>query len=326
MKIKNAFGYAKDYIRIKCGLETPLSLVVFISDRCNLKCRFCFWWKADRKPQEMSLEKYEKIAKSLVYPLKNLHITGGEPFFRDDIVDIVKTFVLNNKTESVTISTNGTLTDIILKRCLEMKKFVPKLDIFLSLDGFEKTHDWIRGVKGTFKKAYKTVELLTKNGINVHICATLTNETDEDELLKLSEHTVKKLNLPFYGDIVRGNPRIPYIKPPIFNKKFLKLHDEKKYAFGNYMMKRKFDIIDRKFKFNCVAGNFAGVIYSNGDISICELVKPFGNLKETNFNFRKLWKKRPKVPKGCACTEGCFMSPSLYYSLHYIKNRKFRAR
>ena len=65
MKIKNAFGYAKDYIRIKCGLETPLSLVVFVSDRCNLKCRYCFWWKADRKPKEMSLEKYEKIAKSL---------------------------------------------------------------------------------------------------------------------------------------------------------------------------------------------------------------------------------------------------------------------
>ena len=153
MKIKNIAKYIYDYSRIKIGLKTPVYIILFVSDRCNLKCRHCFWWKGKDEFNEISLVQFEKIATSLKHPLKTLHITGGEPFLRDDIVDIIKIFVDKNHTKDVTISTNGILVDKIVKECKIINKIVPELSVSVSLDGLEKFHDKMRCKKGAFKAA-----------------------------------------------------------------------------------------------------------------------------------------------------------------------------
>jgi MoaA/NifB/PqqE/SkfB family radical SAM enzyme len=314
MKLSNIAEYSKNYINIKKGLKTPLYLILFVSDKCNLKCRHCFWWK-ERKNYELNIEEYEKISKTLKNPLETLHITGGESFIRNDIVEICKIFTKTNKTKNIIISTNGTLTDTILKHVKEILKFQPNLNINISLDGLEKTHDKIRGVKGTFQKACQTIKDLKKINVNVSVVSVLTNE-NEKEVFELADFVKKTLCVNFYCEIVRGNPRISTVKAPKYNPKFLEVEScsgalEK---FQKYTMKLKFDVLAGKGNFKCIAGNYIGVVYSNGDVATCELIKPFGNLKQTDFDFYRLWIKKNKIPKNCYCTHGCFLNPSVYYS------------
>jgi MoaA/NifB/PqqE/SkfB family radical SAM enzyme len=311
MKPKRIFDYAKTYAAIKAG-RGPLSLIVFVSGRCNLNCRHCFWKQLPKKSEEMSVKEYEKIAANLPYPLINLNLTGGEPFMRNDITKIVKTFVKLNRTQNIIISTNGTLTDKILKDCSEISSFTPNLHVYVSLDGTLKIHDRIRGVNGTYKKALKTIKSLKEIGVDVSICSTITTE-NKDEVRHLVEMS-KKLNVGFMCDPVRGKPRMSAVKPPEYDAKNVVFGKE----FDRYLMKRKFDALSGKGKFNCLAGNYIGVIYSNGDVSICEMQKPFGNIKNFNYDFRGLWKSRPKPPDGCTCSHGCFIGPSIYYSRDFL--------
>ena len=65
----------------------------------------------------------------------------------------------------------------------------------------------------------------------------------------------------------------------------------------------------------CYAGTAGGVIYDEGTVSSCEILEPVGNLRDYDWNFRKLWfspsmqARRKKVADGCFCTH----EPNCYY-------------
>ncbi len=83
-------------------LKTPEVLVFYVLDTCNLRCSHCFYWKEVDDPRNAhSIEEIENLAKSLKEPLELLTLTGGEPFLRKDLVEIVHLFVKYNK---VTVS------------------------------------------------------------------------------------------------------------------------------------------------------------------------------------------------------------------------------
>ena len=67
------------------------------------------------------------------------NITGGEPFIREDLSDIVKE--LYKKSDRIVISTNGFFTDRIIKLCEEF----PNVGIRISIEGLEETNNKIRG-------------------------------------------------------------------------------------------------------------------------------------------------------------------------------------
>ena len=75
-------------------------------------------------------------------------------------------------------------------------------------------------------------------------------------------------------------------------------------------------IIYRRKLFPCYAGSAEGVIYPNGDVSFCEMTKPFGNLHSTDFDLYKLWHSqgadamRRKIGK-CFCIHDCNLSTSM---------------
>ena len=76
---------------------------------------------------------------------------------------------------------------------------------------------------------------------------------------------------------------------------------------------------------DCVAGAYDGVIFPNGDVSLCEFTKPFGNLKETNYDFYKLWSSKKagnmrKRIRSCACIHSC----NLIDSMTHDKDKLFR--
>ncbi|MGC8662770.1 MAG: radical SAM/SPASM domain-containing protein, partial [Candidatus Micrarchaeia archaeon] len=105
---------------------------------------------------------------------KWIEITGGEPFLRSDIVDIVKAFKEHSKSlYIVTIPTNS-LTDhnaVIEKIKAMLNMGIPRIAITVSLDGYRELHDKIRGVPGNYDKAidmYKRLAALKKEYKNLY--------------------------------------------------------------------------------------------------------------------------------------------------------------
>jgi radical SAM protein with 4Fe4S-binding SPASM domain len=132
-----------------------------------------------------------KDVKRVMAELKDLgairiFFTGGQPFIRPDILDILDYTDKNGF--AIYISTNGTLIDSETINRLKKLKHLRTFQI--SLDGLKKTHDAIRGVKGTFDKAVNTIELARRKLKNTKITIISTlmkeNAAEMDKLLKLA--------------------------------------------------------------------------------------------------------------------------------------------
>ena len=81
-------------------LKTPKVLTFFITKRCNARCKHCFYWKElnNLKKEEMTLSQIKTFVKSLKHPLASVLLTGGEPFLREDLLQICQIFEKYNKT------------------------------------------------------------------------------------------------------------------------------------------------------------------------------------------------------------------------------------
>ena len=157
MNIFNILKFSK-YFFIK---NNPIYLTYFVTNKCNLKCQHCFYWKnLNLKKRELTLEEIDKFSKNLKDILV-LNITGGEPFLRKDLPDLIKTFYINKKPIILTINTNGFLTNKIISDTEKILSFYKlPLIIEISLDGIKEDHDKVRYVEGAFDKSILTFKKL----------------------------------------------------------------------------------------------------------------------------------------------------------------------
>jgi MoaA/NifB/PqqE/SkfB family radical SAM enzyme len=88
-----------------------------------------------------------------------VRLSGGEPFLRSDLLDIAHAVQSIVKPVGLHITTNGVLTDRIVKFCEERRKTI-RLYLLVSLDGIGKTHDAIRGRNNVWDRTIRTIELL----------------------------------------------------------------------------------------------------------------------------------------------------------------------
>ena len=133
--------------------KEPVSLVHFITNRCNARCSFCFIDFDDPNTfkGELTLEEIDKLTKTLGSSLLNVNFTGGEPLLQLDKKLIV---YLKSKEAQIAIETNGTIdppegidwicvspkkdTELLIKKGNELKIVYPQEDLdpssFLDLD------------------------------------------------------------------------------------------------------------------------------------------------------------------------------------------------
>ncbi len=125
---------------------------VIVTYRCNARCNMCDCFKDPTRPdEEITLEDIRKLPE-----MAFTNITGGEPFIRQDIPDIVRE--LYKKSDRIVISTNGYFTDRIIALCREF----PKVGIRISIEGLQATNDAIRGIPDGFNRGYKTLKTLVE--------------------------------------------------------------------------------------------------------------------------------------------------------------------
>ena len=129
-----------------------LNGTVIVTYRCNARCTMCNRYKAPSLPEEeISIETIKKLP-----PMYFTNITGGEPFIRQDLKEIVRE--LYKKSDRIVISTNGFFTDRIIDLCKEF----PNIGIRISIEGLEQTNNDIRGLPDGFNRGYSTLRKLVE--------------------------------------------------------------------------------------------------------------------------------------------------------------------
>ena len=332
-------------------LKTPVALIFFVTSRCNLRCSHCFYWRElnSASHSELSIDEIRKIARSFAHPL-SLSLTGGEPFLRKNIGEIIEAFYEGCGTREVGIATNGTIEALTVEtiRSVLDKGFLSNLSVQVSLDGLEKTHDAIRGINGAFKKAMSTLKALQRIRKRYpHFYLKTALSIQKQNLPEIEEFVeyLLPLNIPLRFNIVRGGSfgvfNLPKSAASGFDPKdetgsFLTL-DEIKATYS--WLKNKSDknpfhfwparqqkiwelsikmLEEGRSEMPCYANTMESVLYANGDVAFCELSKPHGNIREHDYDFKRIWKSKEadsmrKLTSRCCCIHGCNLTTGLTF-------------
>jgi len=161
------------------GYRKPLMANLFITNKCNLRCTYCYFdfnKNASELPLEEVCRRVDEL-KSMGTVL--IVLLGGEPTLRKDLDVIIDHIISNNM--MVEIITNG----VFVNQHIHHLKKVDSLCI--SVDGDESSHDKLRG-NGSFKVAIDAIKLAKKNKIKtrMHGCITKQNLNSLDFLVELS--------------------------------------------------------------------------------------------------------------------------------------------
>lgn len=143
----------------------PKVVDIELTFRCNLKCKICpqelYKSKQDgtplpQKSEEITLAELKATIDDLArMGVKVITLTGGEPFLRNDIIEIVS--YIKTKGVGCNILTNGMLINSQIAALLVKAKVDT---ITFSLDGPREIHDQVRGVKGSFDKVCRSMEFI----------------------------------------------------------------------------------------------------------------------------------------------------------------------
>jgi SynChlorMet cassette radical SAM/SPASM protein ScmE len=152
-------------------MKTPKSLDLSITNRCNLRCKYCSHFSSAGDvnkdlPKEEWLKFFEELNRNAVM---NVTLSGGEPFFREDIKELVDSIVRNRMRFSVL--SNGTLITEDISAFLSSTGRCDSVQV--SIDGsIPTTHDACRG-KGNFVRAMEGIKNLRKHGVPVTVRVTI---------------------------------------------------------------------------------------------------------------------------------------------------------
>ena len=132
-----------------------LNGTIIVTYRCNARCTMCNRYKAPSRPEdELSVDTIRKLPRMYF-----TNITGGEPFIREDLKDIVRE--LSRLSDRIVISTNGFFTERIIDLC----RAFPQVGIRISIEGLEKTNNAIRGLENGYQRGYQTLLKLRDMGL-----------------------------------------------------------------------------------------------------------------------------------------------------------------
>jgi MoaA/NifB/PqqE/SkfB family radical SAM enzyme len=302
----------------------PINVTVSITNMCNSRCKTCYIWELYKKQpslkeKEMTTEEFVKTFEALDKTVVWYTMSGGEPFLRPDIAEICEAACEINHPEIINIPSNGLLPQVIetktkqiLERCDETT-----LIVNLSLDGVDQSQDEIRGIPGNFKLLLETYNRLNKlkeefphfqlgihsviskfsinNILDVYEYAKQLNP--DSYITEVAEeraelHTIGKEITPSfeeYGpaiDELSSRIRNDYLQSQKAISRATQAFRLAYYQIAAQVLREKRQIV------NCYAGYISCQITPYGDVWLCCILgqnKPLGNLREVNYDFKKIW-------------------------------------
>ena len=316
---------------------TPPFMIIFINSICNLTCEHCFYWRNLNQRNDLTYEEFRNLSLELG-SFENLNLSGGEPFVRREFGDICLMFTENNGVKRIYVPTNGYFTDRTKKQLQRVfqSKTLQNFTCEISLDGTPEYHNRFRGNPRSFEKAMETYDMLAemrKEEPRLQIHAnTVAMSENMDEIRELTQYlhdrcpSMEHHNLA----VIRGDRKNPSLQgPALQNYRDLYLHvaevwkDRDRRRVGGsvepMLQWAKLKTIKSASQYvPCTAGILTGVVYANGDVSVCETHAPLGNLRQKSFfeiwdsEEAKALRARIKA-KECYCTNEVFLWPSIVF-------------
>jgi MoaA/NifB/PqqE/SkfB family radical SAM enzyme len=328
----------KRYTKLALGKPfSPALLNILVTSVCDMRCMHCFFTEelddAPRKKFQMTTREIERISETLGGNLGVLVLAGGEPFTRKDLPEIARAFYKNNRLESVYITSNGQIQKRIFPDVVRMLQENPILNVTVALgiDGLKEQHDKIRQKPGSWEIVIDTARQLMAMKrefprLDVQTCTCFMN-SNQGAIFEWYDFLKNELK----PDKVNFN----YIRPPAADPRELEIdgaryaklaakidEDSRRGAIKNHyageigFFKAALDIYmhgliartkeTQEAQLTCYAGTAGGVIYDEGTVSSCEILKPIGNLRDYDWNFQKLWLSPAMVARRKQAADGCF--------------------
>lgn len=366
MTVANYVNLCKALIKAKLAYKNlvrvpnPFRINVAVTYRCNLRCKMCNIWKIYRESpdlarDEMCSDDYTRLFESVSHDLFWLGLTGGEPFLKKDLVDIVNLAASKSpKLHILELTTNGFSEGPIEKKVNEILEDanIPFITVGVSIDGPPLMHDCIRGRKEAWSRAIATYKKLCEissshPNLSPHISYTISQHNAgcfSDFLNALAEEGIKmetdliSVGIEHIGHIYHNvgsgkgsllygaNADIQFLLSRI---RILRYFNKGVVEIGRDLFKKMFLIsaIDflkkpNKMAIPCAALFCSCFIDPFGFVYPCSIYgKKLGNVRKTSFHH--IWhshtanKLRESIKEGkCPnCWSPCEAEPSFLLSL-----------
>ncbi len=324
----------------------PVNLIVFVTSRCNLLCRHCFYWEElNRKKDELRLEEFERLTRSLPN-LLSVSLTGGEPYLRPDLAEIAEAFERNSHVRNLQIPSNGYLVERTIERAAALLRRVrtARVSTGVSLDGPKDVHNQLRQNAKSFDRAVETLQglkELKRHHANLSVGVALTvSAANQDRLEEFFEFLEDELQPDAVTvTLARGQPMdtsLKQVDPAVYGKFAQRaVAYRRRHSLTNGWMDRmviakeeetyrlvaEAATAERRIS-PCYAGELIGVVSETGEVHLCEtLDRSMGNIRDFDGDLAALWHspaavaaRRYQVELGCQCTYECAMSVNTLFN------------
>jgi MoaA/NifB/PqqE/SkfB family radical SAM enzyme len=318
-------------------VPSPPFLILFINSICNMKCEHCFYWQNLNRRDDLTFDEMVDLSNQLGR-VENLNLSGGEPFLRKDFGAICRQFIRKNQVKEIYVPSNGYFTEKTIEQIRETLK-EESLRLFvieLSLDGMPEFHDTFRVTKGSFEKAMETYDALVElqredPRLQIHAISTATSD-NMDEIRRLTTFLYERCPQMAHHNLalIRGDRKNPSLQGPKLAE-YQELADYVQRLWAPRESGRYGSVVEPMLQWAkvktaqeqrqvvpCKAGVLSAVVYSNGDVSVCETHHPLGNIRDKSF--AEIWysekaeKLRASIrAKECYCTNEIFLWPSITF-------------
>lgn len=274
----------------------------------------CNTWQYPSEPaQELTAHDLRTLPR-----LSFANVTGGEPFLREDIEEIVD--VARSKAERVVISTNGYYTD----RIVELARTHPDLGFRVSIEGLPAANDELRGIKDGFDHGLRTLLQLRSLGVKDIGFGITLSDRNADDLLELYE-LADAMGLEFATAAVHNTYYFHKFDNAIADKEHVagKLEELSRRLLATNRPKNWFRAWFNMGLANyvrggarllpCDMGSDIFFVDPFGRILPCNAMDaPMGSLKEQTFD--EIWNSdeaKAVRDRVCACSSQCWMIGSV---------------
>jgi Fe-coproporphyrin III synthase len=332
------------------GQSGPEALFLFVTNRCNQRCLHCFFSSELNKPAEgLAIESIRTLCGSIRGKVPTVFLCGGEPTTRPDLNEIVALFIETARVDRLFITSNGLLQDALrsaVDAALACSRHF-QLRIPISLDGPPAIHDRIRQSPGGYERASATLrELVMRSRSDsrlVPLVTTVIQKANAECFVEFYKSLRSTFDCQVQLTFVRQDSRDvggldkgmlldagrPEDLLPAVNdcRKILrKIHEyETSRSPISYLSLLEASFAEDQLETAlrqapvvgpCAAPHRFATIYPDGGVSLCEVVRPFANLREFDNNLLACWNSpaagaQRKKLSSCWCTYPCALASTI---------------
>lgn len=297
-------------------MRQPRDASIILTYRCPMHCEMCNIWAHPTHAEE----EITPSALSRLPRLKFINLTGGEPFVRDDLEEVVKACF--TRAPRIVISTSGWLEE----RVIDLARKFPHIGIRISIEGLAKKNDELRGRPGGFERALRTLRTLREMGLqDIGFGCTVSNHNSSDmlELYRLAqemdlEFATAAFHNSFYfhkhDNVITNRQQVVDDFTTLINLQ-LRERNPKSWFRAYFNMGLVNYVEGRQRLLPCEAGTENFFVDPWGDVWPCNgleekyWMEPMGNINRTD-SFEALWNspQAERVRKLVrSCPKNCWM-------------------